>query len=163
MRREVPLIITGIVGLGFVVQYFIPHFPFSKMNDWFTDWFSIVQACAIVLGALNLMKVSLEKVAAQKKDWGYAAVVILSFLLITIVGLAEGEEFRTSGTTFDWLYVNVYIPLSATMFSILAFFVASASYRAFRARNLEATLLLIAAFFSVRSTKASIPSCTSLS
>jgi hypothetical protein len=147
MRREIPLLITGIVGFGFVIQYFIPHNPFGRMNDWFTDWFSIVQACAIVLGALNLLKVSAVKVYGRQKDWGFALVVILSFFLITIVGLSEGRDFRVPGTKFDWLYNYVYIPLSATMFAILAFFVASASYRAFRARNLEATLLLVAAFF----------------
>jgi hypothetical protein len=147
MRREVPLVITGIVGIVFVVQYFIPHYPFNRMNGWFADWFSIVQACAIVLGALNLMLISIQKVAGKKKDWGYALVIVASFLLMTVVGLAGGTGFREVGTRFDWLYNYIYIPLSATMYAILAFFVASASYRAFRARNTEATLLLLAAVF----------------
>lgn len=147
MKREIPLLITGIVGASFVVQYFIPHYPFNKLSDWFSDWFSIVQACAIILGSLNLMKLSISKVAGQKKDWGYSLVIILSFVLIVYVGFTGGRGFREPGTGFDWLYNFMYIPLSATMFSILAFFVASASYRAFRARNFEATLLLVAAFF----------------
>jgi hypothetical protein len=147
MRREIPLLITGIIGASFVLQYFIPHAPFNKLSDWFSDWFSIIQACAIILGSLNLMKLSLNKIAKQKTDWGYSVVIVISFLLITVVGLSEGEGFRVAGTKFDWLFNYMYIPLSATMFSILAFFVASASYRAFRARNLEATVLLIAAFF----------------
>jgi len=147
MRREIPLIITGVVGVGFLIQYFIPHAPFSYMSDWFSDWFSIVGACAIVLGALNLLKISAQKAIKRKKDWVYSLVIIASFLLIVIVGLLEGKDFRVAGTNFDWLYNYMYIPLSATMFAILAFFVASASYRAFRARNFEATLLLVAAFF----------------
>jgi len=147
MRRAIPLLITGIVGAVFVVQYFVPHYPFNMMSNWFSDWFAIVGACAIVLGALNLMKISIQKVIKRRADWGYAAVIVASFLLITIIGLAEGGDFRDPGTKFDWLYKFVYTPLSSTMFALLAFFVASASYRAFRARNFEATLLLLAAFF----------------
>jgi hypothetical protein len=146
MRREIPLIITGIVGVVFVIQYFIPHWPFSRMNAWFSDWFSIIQACAIWLGALNLMKISSQKIFRRKEDWGYAAVIIISFLIMVIFGFAAGEDFRAPGTGFSWLYEFVYTPLSSTMFALLAFFVASASYRAFRARNVDATLLLLAAF-----------------
>ena len=147
MRREIPLLITGIVGIVFVLQYFIPHFPFNKMNDWFADWFSIIQACAIWLGALNLLKISFQKIGRRKADWGYSVIIVASFALITVIGFVEGEAFRDSDTKFIWLYDFIYTPLSSSMFAILAFFVASASYRAFRARNFEATLLLLAAFF----------------
>lgn len=148
MRREIPLLITGIVGVVFVVSYFIPHYPFNQMNAWFSDWFSIVQACAIILGALNLMVVSAQKISRRSEDWVYAIVIIVTFLLITIVGLSGGRGFREAGPglNFDWLYRYTYVPLASTMFAILGFFVASASYRAFRARNFEATLLLVAAF-----------------
>ena len=55
-----------------------------------------------------------------------------------------GAHVQTKGSLFYWMFFKMLNPLSATMFALLAFFVASASYRAFRIRNFEATLLLVA-------------------
>jgi hypothetical protein len=55
-------------------------------------------------------------------------------------------DYDESGTPFWWLYQYVFQPLLTTTFAVLAFYVASAAFRAFRAKNLEATLLLGTAF-----------------
>ena len=54
--------------------------------------------------------------------------------------------YNEHGTPFWWLYEYVFQPLLTTTFAVLAFYVASAAFRAFRAKNLEATLLLGTAF-----------------
>jgi hypothetical protein len=148
MKRRVPLLITAFVGITFVVQFFVPHRPFPALQGLLTDWGQVIVAFAIWLGALNLMKVSVERVSRRAGGWPYATIVIGCFLATVIVGFffSGGATFQDAGTPFDWIYQNVYNPLSATMFAMLAFFVASASYRAFRARNPEATLLLLAGF-----------------
>lgn len=55
-------------------------------------------------------------------------------------------EYRKTGTPFWWMYEYAFKPLTATMFAMLAFYVASAAFRAFRAKNVEAALLLGTAF-----------------
>ena len=55
-----------------------------------------------------------------------------------------GAHVQTKGSLMYWIFINIYTPLGQAMFALLAFFVASASYRAFRIRNFEATLLLVA-------------------
>jgi hypothetical protein len=55
-------------------------------------------------------------------------------------------QYNSPGSWFGWAYEYIFKPCTATMFSLLAFYVASAAFRAFRAKNLEATLLLGTAF-----------------
>jgi len=146
MRREVPLVLTGIVGITMIIAHFIP--PLNILKNLFEDWFFIIAAFAIYLGILNLILVNGDKIYKKQKGWLFGAVVIFGFLVITIIGIffSGGKSFQDPGTPFYYIYMNLYYPLSATMFALLAFFVASASYRAFRARNVEATMLLGAAF-----------------
>ena len=148
MKRAVPIYLTAFIGIVYVIQYFVPHPPFSGLQNLLSDWVQIVVAFAIWLGALNLMKVSGNTVYRRAKGWPYAGTTILCFLITAVIGffLSGGARFQEPGTPFDWIYQNVYNPLSSTMFAVLAFYVASAAYRAFRARNLQASLLLLAGF-----------------
>jgi len=55
-------------------------------------------------------------------------------------------NYSAQGSPFWWLYEYLFQPLLTTTFAVLAFYVASAAFRAFRAKNLEAVLLLGTAF-----------------
>ncbi|MDD3807016.1 MAG: hypothetical protein PHE86_03135 [Candidatus Marinimicrobia bacterium] len=63
---------------------------------------------------------------------------------IEIKQLPWGSHLQEQGTFYSWIFYSIFTPLTSTMFALLAFFVASASYRAFKIRNLEATILLVA-------------------
>jgi hypothetical protein len=153
VKRTVPLFITAIVGTLLVASYYIPHQPFRAFEERIPDFFNIIAAFAFVLGGGNLLKVHLNRISRRDHEWLYSVVTVVGFLVMLVVGLfklGSGGDLtmalEDSHLWYDWLYRAVFTPCQATMFSLLAFFVASASYRAFRAKTPEATVLLLAAF-----------------
>lgn len=148
-KFRIPIIIAMITGLAMVIREFIPHKPFDILNSMFQDWYMIIASFAILLGVGSLLTVHGNKIRHQKEGWGYSVVLILGFITISFFGFAGGISEKGHGLIgqgFNWMFIYMYNALQSTMFSLLAFFVASAAYRAFRARTAEATLLLIAAF-----------------
>lgn len=143
MRLMIPLAITFTAGMIMILNFFIPHEPFAFLGDNLQEWYMIVASGAIFLGAVNLLHIHTRKIRLKLKNWKYSPVTIIGFLLMVAMGLVYGV---TEGKPFDYLFLNVVAPMGATMFSLLAFFVASAAFRAFRASNWRATLLLTSAF-----------------
>lgn len=153
MKRTVPLAITFIVGTVLVLADFIPHKPFGNLGDDFSLYFDIIAVFAFLLGGGNLIRVHLTKVNRKKEDWPFSLVTLGGFLVMLAAGIFKINnpdgiqgDVAAFGSLFNDLYMYIFTPLQASMFALLAFFVGSASYRAFRAKNIEATILLIAAF-----------------
>ncbi|MDD3716576.1 MAG: hypothetical protein PHX07_04905 [Candidatus Marinimicrobia bacterium] len=226
-KRTIPAIIVGAVGVIMLLSWFIPHAPFGELEIHATQWYDIIASFAMILGALNLLKLQGRKIVKRQKGWPYSLAAVSAFFMtlafgflikggyfpvlidagdnpeavytkiseVTAISLEEvrnlysypsanGEriimqkavvskrqaqrtidELETLGATvsmgelkwgshvqgqntyYRWVFYSFFTPLSATMFALLAFFVASASYRAFKIRNAEATVLLLSGIF----------------
>lgn len=147
LRRQLPLLITLVTGLLFVAQYYVPHPASEQMLTSATKWLQIIGGFALVLGVTSLFHQHAVKIKRQEAGWGYSLVLYAGMLGTIAVGLwADGKEAVDGAmTAFGWVYNFMMVPLQGTMFAILAFFIASAAYRSFRARSREAAVLLVAA------------------
>jgi hypothetical protein len=141
VRLAIPLTITFVAGMIMILQFFVP--ATQSLGESLQEWYMIVASFAIFLGAMNLLTVHVHKIRFRARNWKYSPVTITGFAAMVITGLIMGIE---PGRPFDFMFTTMMVPMGATMFSLLAFFVASAAFRAFRASNWRATLLLASAF-----------------
>ena len=142
MRVHIPLLLSFIAGVFFTVQFYMPHQAIQGTYEELVVWLRIIANFGVILGMASLVQRHWSKIRRRQPDWQYSIITLVSFIVVLAIGFWKGKE---PGTPFAWSFNYVLVPLDATMFSLLAFFVASAAYRTFRARTPEATLLLIAA------------------
>ena len=145
MRSTLPLIISFLIGLLMVGEFFIPHWRYHLLTENLLEWGVILAAGAYFLGLINLIQVNLPKILELQEDWQYKVVMMIGLVATLIAGFSGGYQRLGDGYSYRWIYDFILVPLNATMFSLLAFYIASAAFRAFRARNLDATILLSAA------------------
>ena len=141
MKRQIPLVLCFLFGIVMIITQFSPH-PVSKsVFERIIRGGLIIGPFALVLATITLIQTHINRIQRRTEHWEYSLVVFAGLITMVVIGVPFGPE----NPVFVWLYANVQVPMDATMFSLLAFFIASAAYRAFRARSMEATLLLVTA------------------
>lgn len=141
MKRLIPLSLCFFFGVVMIATQFSPH-PISKsVFDEVVKGALIISPFALVLATVTLIQTHATRISRRSDHWQYSFIVFAGLITMVVIGVPLGPQHPV----FVWIYDNVQVPMDATMFSLLAFFIASAAYRAFRARTTEATLLLVTA------------------
>ena len=143
LRRRGPIMLAFLTGMLLLVLQFVPHQSSQDVQAWTGDWISMITGVSIPLGIASLLHLHYAKIRRKAPGWGYSLITFAAFATAIVAGFGFGGS--KAGTPLGWMYDNLINPLQATMFSVLGFFIASAAFRAFRARSLEAGILLVAA------------------
>lgn len=157
----------------------LPRDFVEKVGFWLQDaqpsignFSNILTAFLLGLGIFSVVRIHTRKLAKSQQDWQFSAVLLLFMVLMVIFGYWDwaNRKSPTGGAldvqsnwawqnyTRDMLFDGLFQQMNAAMFSMIAFFILSAAYRAFRVRSIEATILLGAALIMMLSLMGSVAS-----
>ena len=141
-KIKIPIYLTGILGLLMIIEFF---FPVPKevvsLNITLRSFVSVISAAALILGTVILTIAHLRKLQRQQEGWYYSIFYVVGLLATTGLGLISVRN-----ESFLWIYNNMSAPIGAALYSLTAFYITSAAYRVFRARNWSSAVLLVCGF-----------------
>jgi hypothetical protein len=143
-RVELPIALTIIFCLFQMVPYFVVIPAWDSAAKTFVDWDSVMETFALFIGFISLFMLHGRNVSRRREGWYWSAWVLVTMVVYSIIGIPLGSfGFGVGGALFEDIRMFVLTPLSAAMYASLGFWIASAAYRAFRARTIEAAVLLV--------------------
>ncbi|MHC4251739.1 MAG: hypothetical protein ACYS9X_21670 [Planctomycetota bacterium] len=164
MRRHLIFASTflgGVIFVGIFLFGEIHQKGFRTAEMKVSNVLAVVGSFAIGMSLFSIVAVHGKRLIYTRKNWQYSLALFLGLAIAVIAGLGN-HYFGESGKGFWWtfnqrLVFDAFIKnLGATMFSLLAFYIVSASYRAFRIRSTEAALMMASAFLVMLSLMAPV-------
>ena len=129
-----------LVGLVVVLGFFMRGFDI--LLGLLSDWVTLLVSFALLLGIINVVRVHWQRIRHRQSGWFYSLVLVASALIVLVLGLWEGTP---GGASVQWVFSWIYVPLGASLFALLAFFLLTAALRTLRAGPSAAWFLLAVA------------------
>jgi hypothetical protein len=141
----VNLVLAYVAGLITLAGFFTRG-ALADLGGTLAQWVAVLVGFALLVGLANLVKVHIGRALSRQEGWPYSLIVVASALTVLGLGLVGGSP----GTeTVAWVFRWVYQPLGAAVFSLLAFFLTTAFFRALRLGGREAVVMLVIALVVV--------------
>ncbi len=134
-RQIVPVGIAIAVGLIVLVS----QFATNPIGGFLVAAAAQIAAFAVILGLVNVLRVHVQRIVRRDQNAWSSIVILVTAIIVFLVVLTSGASSAAS----DWIFRYLYRPLEASFLSLVVFFIATAAYRALRARTWETALLVI--------------------
>ena len=145
IRRYSPIVLAFCAGMLIIMDYYIQQPTLNKVAaDWLV-FITILVNFALIIGFVSVSRIHIRNIRRRTTGWYNSVATLIALFAMLLIGWPLSEGKFTAHPTYTYWFNNLYVPLDSTIFSLLAFYIASAAYRAFRARTTEATILLISA------------------
>lgn len=143
IRRFIPTGLLAFLAFYMAADTLILH---TTLNSYATSWRqaqAIVAAFAVSLSVILLTRTHVRRIQRRRNviESTTLLVVMLGTILWGLFRLASGVS-PVVEVNIQRIFTGIVSPGDSTIYAILAFFIASAAYRAFRARSFEAVVLL---------------------
>ena len=142
MKKQLPFFLTLAVALFIMFGNYTFIGQKLQITGSIDRYFQVSQAAAFMVGAINLTRIHSTNILRRRSGYYNSVVLLLCLWAFFLLGLIKGNADKT----YRWVYNATVVPMESTMFSLIAFYIASAAYRAFRAKSFEAVVLLLTAF-----------------
>jgi hypothetical protein len=133
-------VLLAVVGV-LILDAYIDSAALTSIATAVKSWGAIIAAFALGVGSISLVS-NHVKIISRKRETALESTILLAGLLFMVI---VGVTSSTSAPAYQFVFDYVLSPGGSTIFSLLAFYIASAAYRAFRVRSTEATVMLISA------------------
>lgn len=143
-RKPIVIVITFLAGLFLSLEFLLPKdniFTYSMPK---VANFQLVTGCfTVLLGLGSLFLIQGKKAAFKTPERINGIAFFVGFFSILIFGILMDSNIKGSDVFFDIVFSGIYVSMQAAMFSLVAFYIVSASYRAFKIKSMETGLLLL--------------------
>ena len=143
-KRTIPLAIVSVMALVLVVDYFIAIPVLDSLGSNLKDWGTLTAAFALFLGIANISRTHVLKVTRRSPKWWLSLWTILVMFVFFILGVVD----LRAPAYVTW-YTIIQSGIGTTTNSLLAFYIASAAYRALRIKTGESAVLVVAAVLAM--------------